>query len=83
MKDKIPEINLKIETTQIKATTRKLKTAYRIVYSKSGSQIITSNLFVYIFYKIWWKIKPPQLKIYYTEGLEKELEEAIKKEIDK
>lgn len=73
--NKIPEIHL--ELTEVKIEAKNSKIAFKYYLQHDYCQIWTNNWLVYIFYKILWKIKPPELKCYYDPSIEKDLEKMI------
>ena len=82
MTKKIPEITLKLETRYIEAKTYKLDKKWRFL-TVNHHHLVTRSIIKYWFYKIWWKIKPPELKTYYNPEAMKELEEELEEELGK
>lgn len=80
--EKIPEINLQIKSVYVEPKTIKLKTIYKYFLDVNNQILMTDNIFIYYWYKIWWKIKPPpELRCYYGVDAEKDLITLIENEI--
>lgn len=75
------QVTVTIVQEEIKAEPRKLKSKWRVL-TVNGTQLCTKYLLIYWFYKLWWKIRPPEIECYYNADCEKELVEMIVKQIE-
>lgn len=55
---KVPEINIKFKV--IKVEPREIKLDWYAL-NRNGTCLLTKSWFVYMFYKVWWKIRPPKM----------------------
>lgn len=74
---KIPEIEIKMTVIENPHKAKSIKLKGWHCVNRNGFSVITKSLIVYVFYKIWWKIKLPKMICYHSVGVEEELKKLF------
>lgn len=76
--DKIPEINIKLESVKIEPKIRKLKSKWYCKSYRNNAVIVTAKYkYIIWYYNIRYFLFPPKINIIYHKDLEKEFEDFL------